>query len=70
MSRATIMSMQPGQDASGGVRKEDPPEDRTLEQVRDALRGLQYGVVSIIVQDGVVIQIERTEKTRLRRMMK
>lgn len=70
MSRATIMSTQPGQDASGGIRKEDPQEDRTLEQVRDALRGLQYGVVSIIVQDGVVIQIERTEKTRLRRMMK
>ncbi|HZZ27760.1 MAG TPA: YezD family protein [Pirellulales bacterium] len=37
-----------------------------MEQIRDALRGLRFGVVSIVVQDGVVVQIERTEKRRLR----
>jgi len=42
------------------------PADPALEQIRDALRGLRYGVVSIVVQDGVVIQIERTERKRLR----
>lgn len=41
--------------------------DQAIEQIRDSLRGLNYGVVSIIVQDGVVVQIERTEKRRLRR---
>ncbi len=41
-------------------------EPTSLEQIREALRGLRYGTVSIIVQDGVVVQIERTEKRRLR----
>ena len=40
--------------------------DAALEQIRDALRGLRFGTVSIVVQDGVVVQIERTEKRRLR----
>lgn len=35
--------------------------------ITDALRGLRFGVVSIIVQDGVIVQIDRTEKRRLRR---
>lgn len=40
--------------------------DDTLNQIRDSLRGLQFGSVNIIVQDGVIIQIDRTEKRRLR----
>ena len=38
-----------------------------LDQIQDALRGLRFGAISIIVQDGVVVQIDRTEKRRLRR---
>ena len=38
-----------------------------LKQVAHALHGLQYGTVTIIVQDGIPIQVERTEKKRLRR---
>jgi hypothetical protein len=38
----------------------------SLEQIGGALRGLQFGSVNVIVQDGVVIQIDRTEKLRLR----
>jgi hypothetical protein len=40
--------------------------DETLLQVRELLRDLRFGSVNIIVQDGVVIQIDRTEKRRLR----
>jgi hypothetical protein len=40
--------------------------DPAMEHIRDALRGLRYGSISIVVQDGVVVQIERTEKRRLR----
>ena len=40
--------------------------EHAIEQVRDTLRGLKYGVVTIIVQDGVVVQIERTERRRLK----
>ncbi len=39
--------------------------DVALGEVRDSLRGLQFGSVNIIVQDGRVIQIDRTEKRRL-----
>lgn len=38
-----------------------------LDQIRDALRGLRYGSLTIQVQDGVVVQIDRTEKRRLQR---
>ena len=38
----------------------------SLEQVRSALRGLKFGSVNVIVQDGVVVQIDRTEKVRLK----
>ena len=37
-----------------------------LEQILEALRGLRYGTVTIVVQDGVVVQVDRTEKRRLR----
>jgi hypothetical protein len=51
--------------ATGGANR-DAAQDSALEHIRDALRGLRFGLVSIIVQDGVVIQIERTERKRLR----
>ena len=41
--------------------------DGTLRRIGEALHGLRYGSVLAIVQDGVVVQIERTEKTRLGR---
>ena len=45
----------------------DDPREREIAQIRDALRGLKFGAVNIVVQDGVVVQIDRTEKRRLRR---
>ncbi|HBJ35846.1 MAG TPA: hypothetical protein DDZ51_14080 [Planctomycetaceae bacterium] len=38
-----------------------------FDAIKDALKGMMFGSVNIIVQDGVVIQIDRTEKRRLRR---
>ncbi len=40
-------------------------ESQALSKVRDALAGLRFGEVTIVVQDGVVVQVERTEKVRL-----
>jgi hypothetical protein len=37
-----------------------------LDSVRDALSGLRFGTVTVFVQDGVVVQVERTEKFRVR----
>ncbi len=39
--------------------------DFTLDEIRASLENLRYGSVTIIVQDGVIIQIDRTEKRRL-----
>jgi hypothetical protein len=38
----------------------------SLTQIGIALRGLKFGCVNVIVQDGVVVQIDKTEKVRLR----
>jgi hypothetical protein len=40
-----------------------PPDWIAL--VREKVEGLRYGVVQLVVHDGRVTQIERTEKTRL-----
>ena len=38
-----------------------------LDRINAALRGLRYGSVTAVVQDGVVVQVERTERFRLER---
>jgi hypothetical protein len=38
-----------------------------LGRIEAALRGLEFGTVTAVVQNGVVIQVERTEKVRLQR---
>ena len=43
----------------------DRKEKIALEQIRKALRGLQFGSLTIVIQDGVVVQIDRTSKERM-----
>jgi hypothetical protein len=50
---------------AGGGDGSAARSDATLRRIGEALHGLRYGSVLAIVQDGVVVQIERTEKTRL-----
>jgi hypothetical protein len=38
-----------------------------LESIREALSNLRFGTVTVVVQDGVVVQVERLEKFRLTR---
>ncbi|MDX2168004.1 MAG: DUF2292 domain-containing protein [Deltaproteobacteria bacterium] len=49
------------------VSREDGRAAHALTKVREALDGLRYGTVTVVVQDGVVVQVERTEKVRLTR---
>jgi hypothetical protein len=48
---------------------DSPPASTTapdwIALVREKVEGLRYGVVQLVVHDGRVTQIERTEKTRL-----
>jgi hypothetical protein len=55
----------PAQDAGRALRS-SPARDLDLDQVRAAVEGIRYGEVRVIIQDGVIVQIERVEKQRLR----
>ena len=37
-----------------------------LEEIRQATDGLRFGQVTIVIHDGAVVQIDRTEKRRFR----
>jgi hypothetical protein len=43
-----------------------PAVNLDLDRVRRAVNGIRYGEVRVIIQDGVIIQIERIEKQPLR----
>ena len=42
-------------------------EEEAMEAIRRAIRGLRFGQVVVIVQDGVVVQVDRTERNRIHR---
>ena len=41
--------------------------EQALTRIREALRDLRFGEVTIVLQDGYVVQVERTEKLRMTR---
>lgn len=38
----------------------------TLEQLKEILGSMNYGSVTLVVQDNLVVQIEKNEKIRLK----
>jgi hypothetical protein len=57
-------------DMRNDTQRTDGPTslDRTrdaLDRIQTALRGLRYGTVTAVVQDGIVVQVDRTEKIRI-----
>lgn len=50
-----------------GVRQERLQQDAAFEHIREALVGLQFGEVLVVLQDGVIVQLERTERKRFRK---
>jgi hypothetical protein len=63
MNRHDTTAPAPTGHNSGGRQT---PTDEELREISASLQGLSYGSVNIVVQDGVVIQIDRVEKRRLR----
>ena len=47
--------------------EQTPEEAEVLTQVRDALRSLRYGQVTVVVHDGAVVQIDRLERRSVQR---
>lgn len=37
-----------------------------LQNIKEGIESIKYGTITIIIQDGVVIQLEKNEKIRLR----
>jgi len=61
MSKKALSNME-----SGRAIHSAPSRELDLEHVRAAIEGIRYGEVRVIIQDGVIVQIERVEKQRLR----
>jgi|GEM_PF-2422440 len=52
--------------ASNHIGPPAPPlPEATLLAISQALSGLHYGQINIIVQDGRIVQIDRTDRFRL-----
>jgi hypothetical protein len=51
---------------SDGTAHNHPKKDLPLTEIENAIRSIRFGSVQIIIQDGVVVQIDKTEKLRLR----
>jgi hypothetical protein len=54
-------------DSPRSIARDPRQLEPVLDHIRQALVGLQFGEVSVIVQDGVVVQVERIERQRFRR---
>ncbi|MGA9522583.1 MAG: YezD family protein [Myxococcaceae bacterium] len=46
-------------------QENDPQLDDVLARIREALRRLTYGTLTVTVHEGRVVQVDRTEKIRL-----
>ena len=44
---------------------EQPRPALPLEAIQEAVESIRFGVVQLIIQDGRVVQIDKTEKIRL-----
>lgn len=41
-------------------------DNSSLKRIADMIKGMRYGSLTVIVQDGKIIQIDKTEKVRIR----
>lgn len=48
------------------THKKNNITDTDMKKIREFLETIQYGSVTVIVQDGKIIQIEKNEKVRLK----
>jgi hypothetical protein len=54
------------EEQSGDKLNKEVQIEEELQQIRQALKGLRFGQVTIVMHDGAMVQIERTEKRRIR----
>jgi hypothetical protein len=49
------------------LARTDPWSKQLENLLRDALQSIRFGTVTLVVQDGRVIQVEKNEKIRINR---
>jgi hypothetical protein len=52
-------------EATDNPKKDSPDQPAWLNVVQQKVETLRFGIVQIVVHDSRVVQIDRTEKTRL-----
>jgi hypothetical protein len=63
----TVEAVRDPEDEPGSEATDFSEEERAvLARVGEVLRKIRFGTVSLVVQDGKVVQIETAEKFRLR----
>ncbi|MBO0586989.1 YezD family protein [Sporosarcina sp. E16_8] len=48
------------------MEKREQNHELTIENVKQMLSTMNYGSITLVIQDNVVVQIERNEKIRLK----
>ena len=48
------------------MEKREKNLELTIENVREMLSTMNYGSITLVIQDNVVVQIEKNEKIRLK----
>lgn len=61
------MSREHGEGHPFRLEPQEGSHDGALGRIESALRGLEFGTVTAVVQNGIIVQVERTEKVRLQR---
>jgi hypothetical protein len=51
---------------AGNPRATQTAVEAEFEPIRAAIKGIRFGEVRVVIQNGVVIQIDRLEKQRLK----
>lgn len=48
------------------IKQKNSIQERDLRKIAELLETIQYGSVTVIIQDGKVLQIEKSEKIRIK----
>jgi hypothetical protein len=67
MSQEADMSREQAEGNDSRLEAQEPFRESAIGRIESALRGLEFGTVTAVVQNGVIVQVERTEKVRLQR---
>jgi hypothetical protein len=49
------------------TQKRNEKIDETLESIRQMIDTIQYGTITLVIQDGHIVQIDKSEKIRLKK---